>query len=214
MYSIILVMLLSYLIGSFPSAVVMGRMTWRIDIREFGSKNAGGTNAFRVLGWKAGVIVALVDVGKGILAVLLVSKIRIDPVFVSNELVQILAGGSVIIGHIWTVLAKFKGGKGVATAGGVLIGLCPWAAVICLFIFLVTVFATRYVSLGSMVSASALPLILISFNRFLMEDVSHSFIMFSFFVSGLIVFKHRANIKRLLNGTENRFSKNPFNRNI
>lgn len=212
MYSVIVIILLSYLIGSFPTAVVIGRMTRRIDIREYGSKNAGGTNAFRVLGWQAGIAVALVDVAKGLLATLLIAKIRIDPVTVNYEIVQVLAGAAAVVGHIWTVLAKFKGGKGVATAGGVLIALYPWAALVCVVIFATVLLTTRYVSLASMVAASALPVILLTFNRFSERDVSHSFIVFTFLVGGLILFKHRANIRRLLDGTENRFDKNPFKR--
>jgi len=212
MNSIILIILLSYLIGSFPTAVVMGRLMRRIDIREHGSQNAGGTNAFRVLGWQAGLIVALVDVGKGFLAAVLVSKIRIDPVTLSYEAVQVLAGGAAVIGHIWTVLAKFKGGKGVATAGGVIIALYPWAALVCISIFVTMVVLTRYVSVGSIIATSSLPLILITFDRLLHQSVSDAFIAFSCIIGGIIVFKHRGNIRRLLDGTENRFEKNPFKR--
>jgi len=205
MYSIIVIVLLSYFIGSFPTSVVLGRMTRRIDIREYGSGNAGGTNAFRVLGWQAGLIVALVDVGKGILATLLIAKIRIDAVAFEHELIQIIAGISAIIGHIWTVLAKFKGGKGVATAGGVLIALYPWGAFYCFIIFLAIVSVTRYVSIGSITATTSLPLILF-LQRVIGQAVSNPFLVFSILVSGLIVFTHRENIKRLMQGTENRFS--------
>lgn len=213
MYSIILVALLAYLIGSFPTSVVWGRITRRIDIREYGSGNAGGTNALRVLGWQAGLIVALVDIGKGMLAAALVSKIRVDPVPIDHELMQMIAGACAVIGHIWTVLALFKGGKGVATAGGVLIVISPWAALICLIVFVALVVTTRYVSLGSIAAASTLPFILLILDRMTGKTFSNAFIIFSVILGGLICFTHRDNIRRLLHGQENRFGKNPFKRN-
>lgn len=214
MYSLIIIALLAYLIGSFPTSVVMGRMTRRIDIREYGSNNAGGTNAFRVLGWQAGLIVALVDLGKGIMAAVLISKIRIDPTGISHELVQVIAGTSAIIGHIWTVLAKFQGGKGVATAAGVLIGIFPWAALISIVIFIIMVVTTRYVSLASMTAVSAVPIVLMFLEKFSHRQVSMALWCFSIIMSSLILFTHRSNIKRLFEGTENRFNKNPFRKKM
>ncbi len=210
MYSLVAVVLLSYLIGSFPTSIVWGRMTRRIDIREHGSGNPGGTNAFRVLGWQAGLIVAFVDVGKGILATALLSRIRIDPLPLDHELVMIIAGTSAVIGHIWTVLAKFKGGKGVATAGGMLIALYPWAALICALIFVATVTTTRYVSVSSIAATSSLPLVLLVLDHVFDKSVSNVFLIYSILISGLIAFTHRSNIRRLIHGTENRFDKHPF----
>ncbi|MFQ5709952.1 MAG: glycerol-3-phosphate 1-O-acyltransferase PlsY [bacterium] len=207
MYSLLLIVILGYLVGSFPTSIVVGRMLRRIDIREHGSKNAGATNVFRILGWKAGMVAAVVDVGKGILATLLVSKIRVDPLSLNHEIVQIIAGTSAVMGHIWTVLAKFKGGKGVATACGMLIALFPWAAFLCSIVFVIMVLTTRYVSVGSMSAAASLPFILILFHYTLDDPVPRPLFMVSFFVSGLIFFTHRANIRRLINGTENRFNK-------
>ncbi|MCG8607869.1 glycerol-3-phosphate 1-O-acyltransferase PlsY [bacterium] len=212
MESILLIVLLSYLIGSFPTSVVVGRMIRRIDIREHGSRNAGGTNVLRILGWKAAVAVIAVDIGKGILATALVAKIRIAPIGIDPMLVQFMAGSSAIVGHIWTVLAHFKGGKGVATAGGMLIALFPWAALICAMIFLTIVLTTRYVSVGSLTAASSLPFVLMLLDRMLGRGVPNSVYIVSFLVSGLIVFTHRANIRRLINGTENRFSMAHFRR--
>lgn len=208
MLSLVTIILLSYLIGSFPTSIVVGRMTRRIDIRDHGSKNAGATNVFRVLGWKSGVVVGLIDVGKGILATLLVSQIRITPIdFLGDEVVQIIAGVSAVIGHIWTVLAKFKGGKGVATAGGMMIALYPWAALICGLIFFTMVLTTRYVSVGSITAAASLPFILILLHYTAGNPVPRSLFIFSLFVGGLIFYTHRSNIRRLINGTENRFDK-------
>ncbi|MFQ5824774.1 MAG: glycerol-3-phosphate 1-O-acyltransferase PlsY [bacterium] len=214
MYSLILIIGLAYLVGSFPTSIVVGRMLRRIDIREYGSKNAGGTNVFRVLGWKPGLFVAVVDVGKGILATLLIAKIRIDPVNLDYGLIQIIAGLSAVLGHIWTVLAKFKGGKGVATAAGMLIALYPWAALICFVIFLTMVLMTGYVSLGSITAAASLPFVLLLLGRMSGNTISNSLFLFSLFVGGLIFYTHRSNIRRLINGTENRFNKIDFKRLI
>lgn len=209
MYSLVLIILLAYLVGSFPTSIVVGRMLRRIDIREYGSQNAGGTNVFRVLGWKAGVFVALVDVGKGVLATLVVSMIRIDtiPVFLDAVHLQLIAGSAAVIGHIWTALARFKGGKGVATGAGMIIALFPEAALICFLIFLAIVLTTRYVSVGSMTATSALPLVLMMLDRMFGQSVPRSLYIFSICVSGLIFYTHRSNIRRLINGTENRFGK-------
>ncbi len=214
MLSLILIILLAYLVGSFPTSIVVGRMTRRIDIREHGSKNAGGTNAFRVLGWKAGLFVAMVDILKGVLATLLVAKIRIDPLTLDYELVQIISGTSAVIGHVWTVLAKFKGGKGVATGAGMIIALFPWASLICFIIFAALVLTTRYVSLGSIIATSSLPFILLTFDRMFGKSVSNSLLTFSILISGLIIFTHRSNIRRLINGTENRFEKLQFRKKL
>ncbi len=214
MFSLVLIILFAYLVGSFPTSIVVGRMTRRIDIREHGSKNAGGTNAFRVLGWKAGLFVAMVDILKGVLATLLIAKIRVDPLMLDYELVQIIAGTSAVIGHVWTVLAKFKGGKGVATGAGLIIALFPWASLICFIIFAALVLTTRYVSLGSLIATSSLPFVLLTFDRMFGKSVSTSLLTFSILISCLIIFTHRSNIRRLLNGTENRFEKLQFRKKL
>ena len=214
MFSLVLIILFAYLVGSFPTSIVVGRMTRRIDIREHGSKNAGGTNAFRVLGWKAGLFVVVVDILKGVLATLLIAKIRVDPLTLDYELVQIIAGTSAVIGHVWTVLAKFKGGKGVATGAGLIIALFPWASLICFIIFVALVLTTRYVSLGSIIATSSLPFVLLTFDRMFGKSVSTSLLTFSILISCLIIFTHRSNIRRLLNGTENRFEKLQFRKKL
>ena len=214
MFSLVLIILFAYLVGSFPTSIVVGRMTQRIDIREHGSKNAGGTNAFRVLGWKAGLFVAVVDILKGVLATLLIAKIRVDPLMLDYELVQIIAGTFAVIGHIWTVLAKFKGGKGVATGAGLIIALFPWASLICFIIFAALILTTRYVSLGSIIATSSLPFVLLTFDRMFGKSVSTSLLTFSILISGLIIFTHRSNIRRLINGTENRFEKLQFRKKL
>ena len=214
MFSLVLMILFAYLVGSFPTSIVVGRMTRRIDIREHGSKNAGGTNAFRVLGWKAGLFVAVVDILKGVLATLLVAKIRVDSLTLNYELVQIIAGTSAVIGHVWTVLAKFKGGKGVATGAGMIVALFPWASLICFIIFAALILTTRYVSLGSIIATSSLPFLLLTFDRIFGKSVSNSLFTLSILISGLILFTHRSNIRRLFNGTENRFEKLQFRKKL
>ncbi|MCH8982063.1 glycerol-3-phosphate acyltransferase, partial [candidate division KSB1 bacterium] len=164
--------------------------------------------------WKAGPFVAVVDILKGVLATLLIAKIRVDPLMLDYELVQIIAGTFAVIGHIWTVLAKFKGGKGVATGAGLIIALFPWASLICFIIFAALVLTTRYVSLGSIIATSSLPFVLLTFDRMFGKSVSTSLLTFSILISCLIIFTHRSNIRRLLNGTENRFEKLQFRKKL
>ncbi|MFQ6617929.1 MAG: glycerol-3-phosphate 1-O-acyltransferase PlsY, partial [Fidelibacterota bacterium] len=158
MLSLILIVISGYLVGSIPTSIIAGKLLRGIDIRKHGSGNAGATNVFRVLGPKPGIAVMLIDIGKGVLATLVISSIRVDPVPLSAALVQIIAGLSAVSGHIWTIFARFRGGKGVGTAAGMVFSLFPIAALICLGVFVVIVISTRYVSIASMSSAVALPL--------------------------------------------------------
>jgi acyl phosphate:glycerol-3-phosphate acyltransferase len=202
MLSIITIIVLSYLAGSIPTSIICSKLFRGIDIRDYGSGNAGGTNAVRVLGWKLGVFVMLIDVGKGVLATLLISQIRIDPVNLSTNIIQIIAGMSAIFGHIWTVFASFKGGKGVGTAAGMLFALYPIAGVVCLAIFALVFFTTRYVSLSSMSAAVSFPIVVLLFKGW--RGYSEELIYFAVFIAVLIVFTHRSNIKRLLKGEESK----------
>jgi len=210
MLSIITIIFLSYLAGSIPTSIIMSKLTRGIDIRDYGSGNAGATNVIRVLGWKIGIIVIIVDVGKGVLATLLISKLRIDPIPTSDNLVQIIAGLSAILGHIWTIFAGFKGGKGVGTAAGMLFSLYPVAGVICLVVFLVVLFTGRYVSVSSMTAAISLPIVILILNNFFNYSVSNELFYFAILMAALIVFTHRSNIKRLTRGEENRIKKISF----
>jgi glycerol-3-phosphate acyltransferase PlsY len=209
LFSLIAVLAASYLVGSIPTSIIAGKILRGrdFDIRKQGSGNAGGTNVFRVLGWKPGITVMAIDIGKGVLATLLVSHWRPFGVINPNEtVVAILCGIAAVCGHIWTIFAGFRGGKGVGTAAGMIIALYPIAAVICFVVFIVVVFFTRYVSLGSMTAAIALPVVLLVLPTSAEVD-SDVLFLFSLLVSGLIIFTHRGNIRRLLNGTENRFGK-------
>ncbi len=208
--SLLLIVLLSYLAGSIPTSIIVGKLLKGIDIRDYGSKNAGATNTLRVLGWKPALVVMVVDVGKGIFATLVIAKLRIDPVNLDSSLVQIMAGLAAICGHIWTVFAGFRGGKGVATAGGMLIALYPWAALICAGIFFLTVLITRYVSVGSMTASASFPLVLVLLHYIFDIPISYPLFFLSLLIGALIIYTHRSNIRRLLNGTENRFDINYF----
>ena len=207
MITFLLVIVLCYLVGSFPTSIVTGRLLRGIDIREHGSGNAGGTNVFRVLGWKPGLFVMLFDAFKGFAATFWLSRLAFGTISLTNESIMLLCGTAAIIGHIWTIFARFKGGKGVGTAAGMLVALYPLALLICLGIFFIVFLTSRIVSVGSMSAAIALPIVLTLFRTVFDKPVSNVLYIFSFFATALIIFTHRSNIKRLLNGTENRFGK-------
>ena len=208
MFAIILLAISSYLLGSIPTAIITGKILKNIDIRQYGSGNAGATNVFRVLGWRAGLVVLVIDIFKGLLAAGLL--IRLFPQLWSDTdyriYWQIMAGLIAILGHVWTIFAGFHGGKGVGTAAGVMLGLQPFPVLICLIGFIVIVTRTRYVSLGSISSAILLPLILLAQKFLLHLDVPVAMLILSILLALLIVFTHRQNIRRLIQGTENKIS--------
>ena len=207
MLSLISIIILSYLAGAIPTSIILSKLLRGIDIRDYGSGNAGGTNAIRILGWKIGAVVIIVDVGKGVLATLLVSRLRIDPLPLSADMLQIIAGSCAIIGHIWTVFAGFRGGKGVATGAGMLFSLYPVAGLVCLVIFVGLLLLVRIVSVSSMVTAISLPIVILVMNRFMNYSISNELWYFSIFAAVLIVYTHRSNIKRLLSGEEKPFKR-------
>lgn len=196
---IIIFSILSYLIGSFSSAVWFGRWFWNTDVREFGSKNAGATNTFRVLGAKAGLIVFVFDVLKSFASIQLV---RLVPELQQNsELyiqIKILFGACAIIGHIFPVFSQFRGGKGVASMLGFIIAIHPLAAGITFGVFLIVFLISRIVSLSSISAALAFPFII----YFLEKGNSLTLTIFSITATCLIILTHLKNIKRLLKGEE------------
>ena len=215
MLSIGVIAILSYLIGSFPTAIVVARQMRGIDIRQHGSGNAGGTNVFRVLGWKAGVFVILMDMAKGLLATIVIARLMYGPIPFENRtpfddftVVQIIAGCAAILGHIWTLFAGFKGGKGIATAGGMLIGIAPVEVAVSAGVFAVVFLIWHYVSLGSLSAAIAFPLTMFFRENIFMVNIEgyHTLIFFAIGISLLIVYTHRSNIRRLLAGTESRIT--------
>ncbi len=215
MIPISIIAIISYLLCSIPTSIIVARKARGIDIRQFGSGNAGGTNVIRVLGWKAGVFVILLDMAKGMVATMLVARLMQGPLPFSNAtpfddftVVQIIAGCSAILGHIWTVFAGFKGGKGIATAGGMLIGIAPVEVAVSFGVFAIVFLLTHYVSLGSLSAAVAFPLTMFFRENVFMVDVRGygTLIFFAIGIALLIIYTHRTNITRLLEGTENRVS--------
>jgi acyl phosphate:glycerol-3-phosphate acyltransferase len=199
---IIIEVVIAYLLGSIPTATLVGKLFYRIDIREHGSGNAGATNTIRVLGYKAGIPVLLFDVFKGWFAVQLVF-IFDNELMTQNTMtyVSIALALAVVLGHIFPIFAGFRGGKGVGTLAGVGIALYPLAILIILGIFIVTLATTRYVSLSSVLCALAFPFIVI----FITKQHNPGLMALSVLVGVFIPITHRNNIKRLIKGTENKF---------
>ncbi|MFH1564185.1 MAG: glycerol-3-phosphate 1-O-acyltransferase PlsY [Nitrospirota bacterium] len=191
---IILIIIMSYLIGSIPTAYLVGRIFGKVDIRTIGSGNVGASNVYRAVGKTAGISVLIIDILKGFLPVCLVHYLGYD------ILTMIVAGLGAISGHVWTVFLKFKGGKGVATGLGVFLGLAPVPILIILVIFILVVAISKYISLGSIIGAFLLPPLLFFFKG---ERV---IIIFGAVVSLLIIIKHIPNIKRLIIGQEHKFN--------
>ena len=191
---VFIAILISYLIGSIPSGFLLTKYVMKKDVREYGSGNIGATNVARVMGLKAGVLVAVFDILKGYLGVLVGQAILGSGASAVILLVAIAA----IAGHDWSIFLGFSGGKGVATTFGVILRLYPLAFLIYALIWLLLVITTRYVSLGSIVGSMSLPIV-VYFSGF--ESVH---VFFAVLLSLFVMYTHRANIKRLLNGEENR----------
>ena len=196
---IILFILLAYLTGAFPSAVWVGKTFYKIDVREFGSGNAGATNTFRVLGKKAGIPVLLMDIFKGWLAVNYLSLLAVIPESIEHQFeIQLVFGIAAVIGHLFPVYTGFRGGKGIATMMGLLIGLSPLEAICCFGIFVIIFSISKYVSLGSIVASIAFPIIVI----LVFGSDNSSLNLFAVFVPILSLITHQKNIERLLRGEE------------
>jgi len=205
MLSLFIVVILSYLAGSIPTAIIVGKIVMKDDIRKHGSGNAGATNVFRVMGWKAALFVVLVDIGKGTLATLLISRIGEEVVPLDHTMVQIVAGLAAIVGHIWTVFAGFRGGKGVGTAFGVLVALAPVASLVTLGVWLLLVITIRIVSVGSLAAGIVFPAVLFIQRFVLGSRIPGALLIMSVLLGVLVFITHRSNIRRLMRGEENRF---------
>lgn len=216
MFLLAAIIILSYLIGSIPTSIIVSKAAKGIDIRQHGSGNAGGTNVMRVLGWKHGIFVIILDTLKGVLAVVVVARLfyygtmpfqNLTP-FDDFTAVQIIAGISAVIGHVWTVFAGFKGGKGIATALGMLLMIITIDMLIAIGIFVVVVTISRYVSLGSLIGAISVPLSLVVRENIFLVDIPgyHTILPFIIAVSLLVVYTHRKNVVRILNGSESKIS--------
>ncbi len=212
MASLAVIVVLSYLVGSIPGSLWVGKLLHRVDVREHGSGNAGATNVFRVLGWKAGILATLVDVGKGFLAAGVIAVVvRIDPLpqdlpfWQIGTLTKMLAGVAAIGGHMFPVFAGFKGGKGMNTAMGVLLAITPVSISVAVAVFVCVLLATRAVSLASMTAAIAFPISVGVRKYFLgIEQLDASLFIISIVMAAGLIWAHRSNIRRLMEGTENR----------
>jgi glycerol-3-phosphate acyltransferase PlsY len=190
-------LILSYLVGAIPTSFLAGRIFRGIDLREHGSGNLGATNLYRTLGWKYAVPVGLFDIAKGAIPVVLFAP-QVSP----SERVAVACGVAAVIGHVYSIFVGFRGGKGVATAAGVMLGLAPYAILALLVLWALIVFGTGYVSLGSIVAAALLPLAV-----WILHPGARGLLPVIGLVAAGIVWLHRANIRRLLAGTENRFGR-------
>lgn len=198
---LIFLFILTYFMGSLPNGVFVGKGLRGIDIREHGSNNSGATNAFRVLGAKYGLLVLVLDALKGLLPLYIGAQLGVE----GNILV--ILGVTAVIGHTFSPFLKFKGGKGVATSLGIFLYLAPIPMLITLGVFIILVGITKYVSLGSIVSSILLPALLLFMPVNSRVGDSKGVFLISALLGSYIIYKHRANIKRLINGTENKFYK-------
>lgn len=193
-----LAILASYLLGAIPTSYLVSRLFAKIDLREHGSRNLGATNLYRVLGWKYAVPVALFDIAKGAIPVLVFA-----PQVSDSELFALACGVVAILGHVFSVFVRFRGGKGVATAAGVMLGLTPLALGVAALVWALVVLLTGYVSLASIAAAAVLP-----FAVYLLERPrSPELLWIDTLVAIGVIVLHRHNIQRLLNGTESRFGR-------
>jgi glycerol-3-phosphate acyltransferase PlsY len=197
----LLLIILAYLIGSIPTSLIVSRTQFNIDIRDYGSGNAGATNTFRVLGSKWGTFVMIMDMLKGLIAVKLALLL---PYYIENEFertnFQIGLGLAAVLGHIFPIWAEFRGGKGVATLFGLIIAISPWTALSCIGVFLLVLYLTRFVSLSSILASLAFPVfILIVFN---VDNIAYR--IFAIAVALLVIMTHQKNIGRLLSGSESK----------
>ncbi|MFO8087160.1 MAG: glycerol-3-phosphate 1-O-acyltransferase PlsY [Bacteroidales bacterium] len=191
--------IIGYLLGSIPSAVWIGKRFHKKDVRDFGSKNAGATNTYRVFGWQTGTIVLMVDIFKGYGALWLCSEIF---GLEQQDTIIILTGIAAVIGHIFPLMAQFRGGKGVATLAGIGAFLFPDVLIIILGIFLLVFLTTHYVSLSSITAAISLPFISFFFGNYDQSQI----VIFTILLALLVPITHHKNIRRLLSGSEKKIN--------
>ena len=190
-------LVLSYLVGSIPTSYVIGRLVKGVDLREQGSRNLGATNLYRLLGWRFAVPVALFDAAKGAVPVWV-----FGPRVPELPLLPLWCGVAAVVGHVFSVFMRFKGGKGVATASGVVLALAPWALLVALVVWAATVRLTGYVSLASVLSAALFPP-----AAYFLERSRGPVLGVEIALAAFIIWKHRSNLQRLAAGTENRFGR-------
>lgn len=193
MVQIIIILVLAYLLGSIPSGLIIGKVFYKTDIREHGSGNLGGTNTFRTLGVKAGLAVTLADILKGTLAAAL-------PYLLSVELHPLLAGIFAVIGHTYPIFAGFRGGKAVATSGGVILCYEPLLFVTLIIAFFISLYITKYVSLSSMIAGIVAIFYVLIFG--IVDKLDIPLLIVITLLASFVIYRHRANIKRIMNKTE------------
>ena len=194
----VLLLALSYLFGATPTSYWVGRAFHGIDLREHGSGNLGATNTFRVMGWKWAVPVMVVDVSKGFVPVWFFPGLG-----GGGSAWPMAFGAAAIVGHMFSLWVGFKGGKGVATSAGVFLALAPWAVLAGLGVWLVVLFTTRMVAVGSIAAAASLPFLVAS----LPPGASPGLVAFTAALGAFVIWAHRSNIRRILKGEENRFGR-------
>jgi acyl phosphate:glycerol-3-phosphate acyltransferase len=190
--TVVIILIVSYLIGSIPSALIVGKLGYGVDIRQLGSGNLGGTNTFRSLGKRAGMIVTVADVLKGTLAASL-------PMLLGSDLNLLIAGIPAVLGHCYPVFANFRGGKAVATSGGVLLAYSPLFFVFLIAFFFIVLYLSKFVSLASMLTA-----IFAHTYGILMGDKLLS--LMTFILCVLVLYRHRSNVERIMDGTERKIT--------
>jgi glycerol-3-phosphate acyltransferase PlsY len=198
---IILFVVISYLLGSIPSSIWLGKALFNTDVRNFGSGNAGATNTFRVLGKKAGTFVLLMDISKGLLSASLVWLLDFVEVYsVQFVNLQLLFGLMAVIGHIFPVFVGFKGGKGIATLLGMVLAIHYVPAIVCMLLFVTILLLTKYVSLSSIIATLSFPILLV----FIFKSDEPLFVAFGISAAIMVLLTHQKNIKRLVAGNENK----------
>ncbi|WML52969.1 glycerol-3-phosphate 1-O-acyltransferase PlsY [Neobacillus sp. PS3-12] len=193
MIETIATLILAYLLGSIPSGLIIGKVFYKTDIREHGSGNLGGTNTFRTLGVKAGLAVTIADILKGTLAASL-------PVLFHLDINPLLSGMISVIGHMYPVFAGFRGGKAVATSGGVVLFYAPLMFLIVIIVFFISLYSTKYVSLSSIIAG--LSAITYAIVRGIINNWDIPLIIIVTILTTFVIYRHRSNIKRILNKTE------------
>lgn len=208
MATYIIVAIIAYLLGSISFSVIISKKMAGFDVREKGSGNAGTTNVLRTVGKKAAIITLICDILKGVIAILVAILAGKIVQGLDNALLVQLAGIFVIVGHTFPVFFKFKGGKGIATSLGVLLMINWQIGLICLVFALVLMILTKMVSVGSIAAAVLFPVLVlfIKDNYIVAESSNWSYLIFSIIIAVLVIFNHRGNLKRILNGSENKIS--------
>ena len=202
-YTATTLIIIAYLLGSIPSAVWIGKKYYGIDIREYGSKNAGTTNMLRVLGRRAALPVFALDFIKGFVAVTIIELMQYDELIGLNDLINLKIGAvfAAVLGHIFPIFAGFRGGKGVATLVGAVTGIYPPVALLCFGVWFVVLMIFHYVSLASMIAGCCFPAFTLISPK---VNGSIPFVVFSFVIAILLIYTHRKNIERLKAGTESK----------